>query len=59
MSEFRKSNTYDGAGNPIGSLKGALNIHNGCFIVSSPGNKPISCMLQSLKDYTDVFTIVN
>ena len=34
-----------------------IKYHNGCFIVVSPDNKPISCMLSMLNKYTESFTI--
>lgn len=45
---------YDGA-----QITTTVKYHNSCFIVVSPNNDPISCMLSTLKTHTDSFTIVN
>lgn len=44
---------YDGV-----SIIAEVKYHNGLFIVVSPENNPISCMLSVLNTYTDSFTIV-
>ena len=39
------------------AVEAEIRFHNGFFIVESPSNKPISCMLSDILKHTDAFNV--
>lgn len=71
MGELRESETKDSNGILVKEddkisfiyksveIEAKVRFNNGFFIVETPGNKPISCMLSDILKHTDVFSIIN